>query len=1083
MKKEKYRLGLDLGTASIGWSVLKLDDENEVSALLDMGVRIFPDGREASKNGKVGDSLAVARRKARSTRKIIYRRKLRRKETFRLLQNQGLFPKDKEKCMALKALNPYLLRIKALDEKLSPYELGRALFNLSVRRGFKSNRKDMKESDDSKTKSEAKKEAKAQKDKQNALEEAIKESGARTLAEFLYKSRESNKGLRFVEGRMPYYPTRKMYEDEFNLIRSAQEKYFGDVNWDAIYNVIFFQRSLKPQERGLCRYMPDKKRTFKALPSSQRLRILQDIRNLAYYDSGRKKKELDGEEDKKLYDLFNSKDKVTFDQMRKTLKLDKGCSFNLEENRSFLKGNETEVKMRSKNRFGKLWDELSLEEKDEIAEKIITADADEEVYKALQNYKLSDEQKDFIVKTVFPTGTAMLCKEVTEKLVARMEEISLLKYHEAVESLGYKYAEQDVEKCDTLPYYGAVLTGSVMGGSFREDEVNAEKRYGKIANPTVHIALNQTRVVVNALIKQYGKPAQIAIELSRELKNSVEKRKEIASTQRKRAKENETINASIKDAYEKASAGSTFYPNRNDRLKWRLWQELGKETMTRKCLYCGRVISGSELFTKEIEIEHILPFSRTLLNAESNLTVAHSSCNAFKKERSPYEAFHTNPNGFNWSEIVSRANCLKNTAKKNRFSPNAMENFERDSSFIARQLTDNQYIARAALRYLKCLVENPADVWATNGGMTKLLRDKWEMDSILSRKFTKKEAAILGLDSKQIGTYKKNRYDHRHHAVDAVVIALTDRSMVQSLATQNAHKGNRIEIPEFPLPRRELEEKVRNIVVSFKPDHGAEGKLSKDTLLGKIKIDGKETYVCRASLTFRRKRISLSEKNLDDIVDAKIRNDVKEFVNSRKEKKLKEALQEFSEKTGIKKVRIKNHGQTPIAITSGKVPRYYEPIDYFAALVWEIPGEKTTYKAQYIRRTEVEKDEHNRWVVKRKVKEAGKPHPAAQELCLLHKNDYLEFFEGGKSYLCRVAGYKANDQAIDIRPIYAATDCKDWVYSTNEKMIETSSCWIKEKNGEKKPQDGQNHFAVNTLFGKLKARAVTVNPIGRVFRK
>ena len=76
-----------------------------------------------------------------------------------------------------------------------------------------------------------------------------------------------------------------------------------------------------------------------------------------------------------------------------------------------------------------------------------------------------------------------------------------------------------------------------------------EKKYGKISNPTVHVALNQTRVVVNALIKEYGKPTQIAIELSRDLKNSVEKKAEIARKQNQRAKENIIINNEIGELY------------------------------------------------------------------------------------------------------------------------------------------------------------------------------------------------------------------------------------------------------------------------------------------------------------------------------------------------------------------------------------------------------------------------------------------------------------------------------------------------------------------------------------------------------
>ena len=1096
----KYRLGLDLGTNSIGWSVFSLDEDNNVIELEDMGVRIFSDGRDP----KTKEPLAVARRTARSQRKLIYRRKLRRKQAFRLLQSQGLFPKSKEDCLKLKLLNPYELRIKALDEKLEPYELGRALFNLAVRRGFKSNRKDGSREETSEKKPSD--EIKTQGDMQSHLEKAISESGCRTITEFLWNQisdEEKNKingikkseweiskqtstsnicGLRFAPGRMTYYPTRKMYEDEFNLIRSVQEKFYSQVDWDAIYKAIFNQRTLKPQQRGYCVYEKDKERTFKAMPCSQQLRILQDIGNLAYYDSISKTKiEINDNQDKILYKLFNEKEKVTFDQIRKELGLSQSNTFNLEENRDSLIGNPTAVKMRSKNRFGKLWDDIPLEEQDLIVETIITADEDDAVYEVIKKYDLTQEQRDFIVKnTTFPSGTSMLCKEVSEKLIKRMkdDEIADLKFHEAVESLGYKFSDQTVEKCDILPYYGKILKGSTMGIDPSAPETNPEKRYGKISNPTVHVALNQTRVVVNALIKEYGKPTQIAIELSRDLKNSVEKKAEIARKQNQRAKENIAINESISSLYHKAFPGKTFYPNRNDRLKYRLWKELGEEKMARQCLYCGKTISDAELFTKEIEIEHILPFSRTLLDAESNLTVAHSSCNAYKAERSPYEAFSSNPEGYNWQEIVQRANQLKNTSKKNKFSPNAMDTFKKDSSFIARQLSDNQYIAKAALRYLKCLVENPADVWATNGSMTKLLRDKWEMDSILCRKFTEKEVAALGLKPEQIGNYKKNRFDHRHHAVDAVVIGLTDRSMVQKLATKNSHKKNRIEIPEFPIYKPALIEKVKKIVVSFKPDHGAEGKLSKETLLGKILIKGEPKFVCRENI------VTLSEKNLDDIVDEKIKAQVKDYVGKHKGEKIDAVLTDFSKETGIKKVRCINRVQTPIEINSDKVPRYLAPEDYFAAVIWEIPGEKKTYKAQYIRRNEVDKTTNE---PKQTVLEEWKNlnHPAAKKICLLHKDDYLEFTDNGKMYLSRVMGFSATNQCLDIRPIYAVTDCYDWVNSTSEQMIQANNCWMKKKKDsiEWTPQAKQNFITINSMFGKFQAHPVTVSPIGRINRK
>ncbi len=1059
MKLENWRLGLDLGTNSIGWSVFSLDKENNIQELVDLGVRIFSDGRDP----KTKEPLSIARRTARSQRKLIYRRKLRRKQAFRLLQQQGLFPTNKEECIALKSLNPYELRVKALDDKLEPYELGRALFNLSVRRGFKSNRKDGSREEISDTKPSD--EIKTQSDMQTHLEKSIYECNCRTITEFLLKNKDKNGGLRFIPGRMSYYPTRKMYEEEFLLIKDKQTNYYPDIDWDGIYKVIFYQRPLRTQQRGFCLYENNKQRTFKAMPCSQQLRILQDIRNLAFYDSCKVKHELNDDQDKILFELLNSKDKVTFDQMRKALSLSESNTFNLEENRDFLIGNSTAVKMRSKNRFGKLWDDLSIEEQDTIVETIITADEDEDVYKIINSYPLSQEQKDFIVKnTILQSGTAMLCKEVSEKLVKRLLEISDLKYHEAIDSLGYRFSDQTIEKYDILPYYGKILVGSTMSMDPSQPESNPEKKYGKISNPTVHVSLNQTRTVVNALIKEYGKPRQIAIELSRDLKNSVQKKAEIARNQTQRAKENIIINNDISILYTKAFPGKSFYPNRNDRLKYRLWKELG---LGAKCIYCGKGISASELYTKEIEIEHILPFSRTLLDSESNLTIAHSSCNAFKAEHSPYEAFSSNPNGFNWAEILQRANQLKNTSKKNKFSSTAMESFEKDSSFIARQLTDNQYIAKAALRYLKCLVNNPSDVWATNGSMTKLLRDKWDLDSILCRKFTEKEVSILGLKPEQIGNYKKNRYDHRHHAIDAVVIGLTDRSMVQKLATKNANKMNRIEIPDFPILRTDLTEKVRNIVVSFKPDHGAEGKLSKETLLGKIKIHGIETFVCRENI------ISLTEKNINNIVDEKIKMDLKEYILNNKGEKFENILNSFSKTTGIKKVRCINRVQTPIEFTSRNVPRYLAPEDYFAAVIWEIPGEKKTYKAQYIRRNEVEKNSKGINIVKKAILENGKPHPAAKQICLLHKDDYLEFSDNGKNYLCRIAGYAATNNKLDIRPIYAVSYCADWIFSTNEYML--SGYW--------KPSPGQNWVSVNVLFEKLSAKPVSISPIGKVFRK
>jgi CRISPR-associated endonuclease Csn1 len=122
----KWRLGLDLGTNSIGWAVLGLDRQNEVESLVGLGSRIFSDGRDPQN----GEPLNEARRIARGIRKNLWRRKQRRRGLFRLLQREGLFPSTKGKAEPLKGLDPYTLRVKALDAKLKPAELARALFHL-----------------------------------------------------------------------------------------------------------------------------------------------------------------------------------------------------------------------------------------------------------------------------------------------------------------------------------------------------------------------------------------------------------------------------------------------------------------------------------------------------------------------------------------------------------------------------------------------------------------------------------------------------------------------------------------------------------------------------------------------------------------------------------------------------------------------------------------------------------------------------------------------------------------------------------------------------------------------------------------
>jgi len=1121
----KYRLGLDLGTNSIGWALISLSAKNEPCELVDTGTRIFSDGREP----KTGEPLALARRTARSIRRNLRRRKARRKALFRLLQRDGLFPANIGEARLQKALDPYRLRVKALDEKLAPFELGRALFHLGVRRGFKSNRKDAPEealpeessadlfgadeadgtdsaaaeSPDAAEEMRGKPKEPTQGEKCLALKAAIAESGLRTLGEFLFaKANDApggQKALRFVAGRYRWYPLRELYEAEFDAIRAAQEPDYPDIAWDDIRQAIFDQRPLRKQERGQCQFTagcpfaegcPGKtapaqcegkftpcERTFKAMPSAIRFRILQETANLTLYDErGTAAQPLDDAQRKIVIAALDASAKdVSFDALRKKLKLPQTCSFNLEKDaRSSLKGNPTGTKLRGAKCFGKLWDTLPLAEQDGIVGMLIECEDEAAILAALAKYDLTDEQKKAIARYIPAGGTTSLCKELTQRLVAKMAEKNC-GYVAALDALGIKHSEERVDKYDTLPYYGEVLTGAVMGADAKADKDKyPEKYYGKIANPTVHIALRQTEKVVNTLISVYGKPAQVVIELSRDLKASREDKARMLKKQAENTKRNAIINKNIKEITEK-SAMPIRYPNRTDRLKYRLWEELGKDGMTRRCLYCGKNISASELFTDNIEIEHILPSSRTLLDAESNKTVAHKRCNAFKGDRSPYEAFASNPPGYNWEDICERAGSLS-ASKRRRFSADAMKDFEEQTDggkgFIARQLTDNAYLSKIARRYIKAVCD---DVWVTSGRMTAHLRGKWELDSILKRKIGQTEIAHFKLDEKQIGEYKKNRYDHRHHALDAIVIGLVDRAMVQKIATMHSRaQEERIEV-EMPFGRNRAEskaiiaDKLKSLVVSFKPDHGVQGKLSKETALGKIKMRNEKTGELEEVYVNRTPLAGLKEKNIDDIVDAKIRKALREFVQAHSGEKFEKVLEQFSQETGIRRVRCKTFAQKPIVIPEAHhdnpaYTRYYNPEDYLCAVVWQLPPDKSgkcKFEAQYVRRTEIDKSGNPI---------LARPHPAAKKICVLFKDDYVEFTESGVTKKARIGGFSATNNGIDIRPIYATDDAKNWIVATPDVMREKG--W--------KPQKGHNFISVNVLFGQYAARKITVSPIGRV---
>ena len=332
---QPYRLGLDVGTNSIGWAALSLDPTGRPNSILGLGARIYSDGR----NPKDGTSLAVARRGPRGMRRRRDRYLQRRDDLMEALIALDLMPADEAERQALVTLDPYALRAKGVHEPLPPHELGRALFHLDQRRGFKSNRT-TDTSDDNKLT-----------EKIEELDRRIRESGARTLGDYLHRRRLKGKMVR-ARPEAGFYPHRGLYEKEFDSIQETQAPHhpLRPEQWAHLRDIMFFQRPLRPVDPGWCLLEEDERRAHRALPCAQEFRMVQEANNLRILVPGEPAKPLTRDQRDRVLRELRTKKELKLDGLLKLLKLPSGARINLlDENRKALKGDETTARLSHKD--------------------------------------------------------------------------------------------------------------------------------------------------------------------------------------------------------------------------------------------------------------------------------------------------------------------------------------------------------------------------------------------------------------------------------------------------------------------------------------------------------------------------------------------------------------------------------------------------------------------------------------------------------------------------------------------------------------------------------------------------------------
>jgi len=824
LPKMRYRLALDLGSTSIGWCVLRLDPQDSPIAIVKAGVRIFSDGR----NPKDGASLAVTRREARQARRRRDRVLKRKQRMMDALIRLGFFPADENARRKMLDVDPYFLRKKGLKESLSAAEFARALFHLNQRRGFKSNR--VTDGGDS--------ESGVMNRAINDLRERLARESCETLGEWLANRHAKGESVRArLRGKKQsdkaydFYADRSMVEQEFDALWRKQKEFdaklYSDESYAELRDILRFQRPLKPVSPGRCTLLPEEERAPLALPMVQRFRIYQEVNNLRYQDQNFKEIGLTLEQRDKVVELLEKRKNATFQQIRRELRLPESAVFNLEDSvgkRSGLNGNMTSVILSGKQAFGPRWYSFDDQTQDRIVEELLYEQSQEKIIKWLGDIAGVDQSTAETISNIrLPQGYGNLSRKAIVRILPQLQK-EVITYDLAVRNaeLGSHSALSHTEKTgeimDSLPYYGIPLRRHV---AFEKDNPrNDEERFGKIANPTVHIGLNQLRKVVNAVIEKYGHPSEVVVEVARELKQGQKKNLEIQQDQKKRQDRNEKHIAEACSVLGISPEALSRSQRREISQKMQLWVELNPNNVAeRQCPYTGEQIGIEKLLSSEVEIEHILPFSRTLDDSMNNKTVSLRRANREKGNMTPDEAF-AHHSEYCYEDILKRASVMPR-AKAQRFAPDAYQKWLRDNKdFLARALNDTAYFSRIAKEYLS-LICPPNKVWAIPGSLTATLRGKFGLDGLLS------------------GSEKKNRNDHRHHAIDAAVIGVTDRGLLQKFSNANASAKsmqlNRL-VEEMPLPwptyREHVQRAIDHVIVSFKPDHGYQRRMHEDSAWG-----------------------------------------------------------------------------------------------------------------------------------------------------------------------------------------------------------------------------------------------------------
>lgn len=842
--ENKFILGLDLGVGSVGWALMLLDELGNPCRILDLGSRIFePEG-----------SSMEERRIARGTRRNLRRRGGRVKNTRNLfVKYEYLTPQQINQIYCQKGIiapDVYELRLKGKYDLLTYEELLMILVHYAKGRGFKSNRK-IQDANAKENGNDDQKMLAAKKKTEELLKSKKAENPSYTITNLLVENREIIHHIRNNSEAYQYGITRAMIEEETDIILNKQFE-LGLINEDFIHEykeIVFFQRNFadgpdygpyhNPLEQmiGSCTFIKEEPRVAKGDLTVELFTLVQKLTNIVYKKKTDKKTKykLDKNVIQELVRQALDNKEIKYKSILKLIGTDyyfpdlsvsrkeyldlvekarndssKSLEQLVEEKKLNTKiyklQNYVTIKNGLKNILGEN-PNLTNQQYDLIGECLSRNKSDIEIKKflnepesraVLKEVDLPDEVKEAVCNLEdkdFTQFASVSLKYLYQVLPLMINEG--LDYYEASKACGFD--TQNIlysrEKIDYIPVIDKVL----------------EELGQTINNKSVVRTLVETRKIVNAIVKKYGKPVAIHVEMARELTKSDDERKEIENVNN----ENQAINSSLRQQiYAK-------YPNKfasidkisgADVLQYKLFIE-----QNFMCPYTLAVtgdiakakIHESELFSPDLEIDHIVPYSLTHDDRMTNKILVRTEYNRIKSQDIPGH-YYDGEKGIETYINYVKTNYRFSADKRERLLANEItDKFIND--YQARTLNDTRYATKALKKILTYTYGEEIPIRVFTGQITAKLRGVWGLNGLthsyesktyrlpkqnvtndeLKDKYNELSALIEKGVSKKSKEYrecvfaikklaedkdKKNRENHLHHALDAVIIAVaTDK--------------------------------------------------------------------------------------------------------------------------------------------------------------------------------------------------------------------------------------------------------------------------------------------------------------------